>query len=142
MPSTLDWKSSEDTRDIVHLVVQALVEGRRVALPVENAYHAVYSGLNSSSVDHIQKLKQDKRASECCLLLRSSQELLDYVPELSVVASRIAARAWPGPLILDLPVSVEVCWVDCLRRFKTWSFAMVALHFESPRMTRSAKLYG
>ena len=107
MPSTLDWKSSEDTRDIVHLVVQALVEGRRVALPVENAYHAVYSGLNSSSVDHIQKLKQDKRASECCLLLRSSQELLDYVPELSVVASRIATRAWPGPLILDLPVSVE-----------------------------------
>lgn len=104
MPSTLDWKSSEDTRDIVHLVVQALVEGRKVALPFENAYHAVYSGLNSESVEHLAKLKNAGRAAQTCLLLRSSQELLDYVPDLSPVAARVAARAWPGPLIIDLAV--------------------------------------
>ncbi|MFO0941785.1 MAG: Sua5/YciO/YrdC/YwlC family protein [Pirellulales bacterium] len=104
MPSTLDWKSSEDTRDIVHLVVQALVEGRKVALPFENAYHSVYSGLNGDSVEHLAKLRSAGRAAQTCLLLRSSQELLDYVPELSAVAARVAARAWPGPLIIDLAV--------------------------------------
>ncbi len=104
MPSTLDWKSSEDTRDIVHLVVQALVEGRKVALPFENGYHAVYSGLNADSVEHLEKLKSAGRAAQTCLLLRSSQELLDYVPELSQVAARVASRAWPGPLVLDLAV--------------------------------------
>lgn len=102
MPSTLDWKNSEDTRDIVHLVVQALVEGRKVAVPLENAYHAVYSGLNPDVIAHVQKLQSAGRASQCYLLLRSSAELLDYVPELSPVAARLAFRGWPGPLVLRL----------------------------------------
>jgi protein-tyrosine-phosphatase/tRNA A37 threonylcarbamoyladenosine synthetase subunit TsaC/SUA5/YrdC len=75
-----------------------------VALPAETAYHAVSSGLNAKSVDHLKMLEQSSLTSECCLLIRSSQELLDYVPDLSTVAARVASRAWPGPLILDLAV--------------------------------------
>lgn len=104
MPSTLDWKSSEDTRDIVHLVVQALVEGRKVALPLENGYHAAYSGLNDGVVEHVEKLRASGRVKQITLLLRSGQELLDYIPNLSPVASRIASRAWPGPLVMNLAV--------------------------------------
>lgn len=107
MHSTLDWKSSEDTRDIVHIVVQALVEGRKVALPVETAYHAVASGLNELSVTHLKSLLEAEQIYRCCLLLRSWQELMDYVPDLSAVASRVASRAWPGPLLLELPVESD-----------------------------------
>jgi protein-tyrosine-phosphatase/tRNA A37 threonylcarbamoyladenosine synthetase subunit TsaC/SUA5/YrdC len=103
MQSTLDWKSSEDTRDIVHIVVQALVEGRQVALPADTAYHAVSSGLKGGAAQHFKTLLESDQVFGSCLLLRSSQELLDYVPDLSPVAARIAARAWPGPLLLDLP---------------------------------------
>jgi protein-tyrosine-phosphatase/tRNA A37 threonylcarbamoyladenosine synthetase subunit TsaC/SUA5/YrdC len=107
MHNTLDWKSSEDTRDIVHIVVQALVEGRRVALPAETAYHAVFSGLNPAGVEHIRTLEKSNKISDCCLLIRSSQELLDYIPDLSSVAARVARRAWPGPLVLNLPICSE-----------------------------------
>lgn len=107
MHNILDWKGSEDTRDIVHIVVQALVEGRKVALPVETAYHAVSSGLNAKSVEHLRMLESSSQIADCCLLIRSAQELLDYAPELSTVAARVAGRAWPGPLVLDLAVNPE-----------------------------------
>ncbi len=104
MYKILDWKSSDDTRDIVHIVVQALVEGRNVALPAETAYHAVTSGLNPKTAKKFEELAQSKHIGRCALFLRSAQELLDYVTHLSPVASRVAHRAWPGPLVLDLPI--------------------------------------
>jgi protein-tyrosine-phosphatase/tRNA A37 threonylcarbamoyladenosine synthetase subunit TsaC/SUA5/YrdC len=107
MHNLLDWKNSEDQRDIVHIVVQALVEGRRVALPADTGYHLVSSGLNASSADHFSHLIGEGRLGRCSLFLRSSEELLDYVPDLSNVASRIAARGWPGPLTLDLPIDPQ-----------------------------------
>ena len=35
-PRILEWKNSEDPRDIVHVTVQSLVEGKLVAVPAEN----------------------------------------------------------------------------------------------------------
>lgn len=107
MHNLLDWKNSDDTRDIVHIVVQTLVEGRRVALPADTAYHVVASGLASDSAEHLLQLADDGRLGRCVLFLRSAQELTDYVPDLSAVAARIALRGWPGPLILDLPVDCQ-----------------------------------
>jgi protein-tyrosine-phosphatase/tRNA A37 threonylcarbamoyladenosine synthetase subunit TsaC/SUA5/YrdC len=103
MASTLDWKRSEDPRDIVHIAVQALVEGRLVALPAETAYHVFASGLKPEAVSKLAELAAANKSRRPCIFLRSPQEALDYSPSLSLVASRMVNRGWPGPLVLELP---------------------------------------
>ena len=107
MAHTLDWKSSGDPRDLVHIAVQALVEGRLVALPAETAYHVFASGLRPAAVEQLVKLAERKQTRRPCIFLRSPQEALDYSPELSVVASRMVQRGWPGPLVLELPADAD-----------------------------------
>ncbi len=102
MAHTLDWKSSGDPRDLVHIVVQALVEGRLVALPAETAYHVFASGLRPDAVAQLAELAERQQTRRPCIFLRSQQEALDYSPNLSVVASRMVHRGWPGPLVLEL----------------------------------------
>jgi|694.fasta_scaffold00106_18 protein-tyrosine-phosphatase/tRNA A37 threonylcarbamoyladenosine synthetase subunit TsaC/SUA5/YrdC len=102
MLSTLDWKNSEDSRDIVHIVVQALVEGRLVVLPADTGYHLVASGLRDQYLPHWRQLTQNDQIGTSSLLLRSPQELLDYAVSLSPVASRMSSRGWPGPLVMEL----------------------------------------
>lgn len=114
MASTLDWKSSEDPRDIVHSIVQALVEGRVVALPAETAYHGVVSGLKPEAVAKLLSLKSIRRDCAPTLFLRSASEALDYVPTLSRVAARLVDRGWPGPLVLELPIEPERSLASCL----------------------------
>lgn len=107
MANTLDWKSSGDQRDLVHIVVQALVEGRLVGLPAETAYHVFASGLKPDAVSKLTKLVENHKTRRPCMFLRSPQEALDYSPDLSVVASRMVNRGWPGPLVLELPADSE-----------------------------------
>ena len=104
----LDWKSSEDTRDIVHILVQALVEGNLVALPVETAYHVFASALSPKAVSRLSDLVSSDRVMVPSLFLRSGEEALDYSPKMSRVAERAVRRAWPGPLVLELPSSEDV----------------------------------
>lgn len=107
MPNTFDWKSSDDPRDLVHIVVQALVEGKLVALPAETAYHVFASGLRPDAVLQLAKLSSQKKTRQPCVFLRSPQEALDYSPSLSTVAARMVHRGWPGPLVLELPAHSE-----------------------------------
>jgi protein-tyrosine-phosphatase/tRNA A37 threonylcarbamoyladenosine synthetase subunit TsaC/SUA5/YrdC len=107
MPNTLDWKSSGDPRDLVHIAVQALVEGRLVALPAETAYHVFASGLRPKAVAQLTSLAKSGKSRRPCVFLRSPQEALDYSPRLSVVAARLVSRGWPGPLVLELPADDE-----------------------------------
>ncbi len=51
MVRILDWKRSEDTRDIVHVVVQALAEEKLVLLPSETTYLLLASALSASAVE-------------------------------------------------------------------------------------------
>lgn len=104
MPRILEWKNSEDPRDIVHVTVQSLVEGKLVAVPAETAYHVLASGLNPTAVEHLTKLPGRAPDRSPCVFLRSSHEAIDYSPNMSMIASRIAHRGWPGPLVLQLPV--------------------------------------
>ena len=104
MPRILEWKNSEDPRDIVHVTVQSLVEGKLVAVPAETAYHVLASGLNPVAVEHLMKLPGRAPERAPCIFLRSAHEAIDYSPKMSKVASRIALRGWPGPLVLQLPI--------------------------------------
>lgn len=102
MVRMLDWKRSEDTRDIVHVVVQALVESRLVLVPSETTYLLIGSGLSSKAVQLMMDFPGRMKNRMPSLLLRSSEEVQDYSPEISRVAKRIATRGWPGPLALEL----------------------------------------
>jgi protein-tyrosine phosphatase len=102
-PQVLDVAAASDPRDAVHRVVQALVEGKVVALPTETVYIAAASGLSDRAVRRLLALRAGKLDVPATLAVRSMDEVLDYVPELPRVGQRLARRCWPGPMTLQLP---------------------------------------
>jgi protein-tyrosine phosphatase len=102
-PQVLDVTAASDPRDAVHRVVQALVEGKVVALPTETVYIAAASGLNERAVQRLLALREGKIEGPATLAVRSTEEVLDYVPELPRIGQRLARRCWPGPVTLQLP---------------------------------------
>jgi protein-tyrosine-phosphatase/tRNA A37 threonylcarbamoyladenosine synthetase subunit TsaC/SUA5/YrdC len=104
MPRILEWKNSEDPRDIVHVMVQSLVEGKLVAAPAETAYHVLASGLKPEAVEQLVAFPGRAPNRMPTIFLRSASEAFDYSPQMSLVARRFANRGWPGPLVLELPV--------------------------------------
>ena len=104
MVRILDWKRSDDTRDIVHVVVQALAEEKLVLLPSETTYLLLASALSANAVEALMKFPGRMTQRRPNLLLRSSTEVADYVPGITRVGQRMAARGWPGPLAIEFPV--------------------------------------
>jgi protein-tyrosine phosphatase len=102
-PSIIDLAGmGDDPRDAVHRAVQGVAEGKLVVLPTETVYCLVASGLNHAAVERIVQL----RGAECdmpLLAVKSGDDALDYFPEMSPLAVRLARRCWPGPLTLRLP---------------------------------------
>jgi tRNA threonylcarbamoyl adenosine modification protein (Sua5/YciO/YrdC/YwlC family) len=101
-PQVLDVTAASDPRDAVHRVVQALVEGKVVALPTETVYIAAASGLVERAVQRLLALRGGKLDGPATLAVRSMEEVLDYVPQLPRVGQRLARRCWPGPVTLQL----------------------------------------
>ncbi len=102
-PQVLDPAAAGDPRDAVHRVVQALVEGKVVALPTETVYIAAASGLSERGVQRLLAIRQGQLDGPATLAVRSTDEVLDYVPQLPAVGQRLARRCWPGPVTLQLP---------------------------------------
>ncbi|MCA9265394.1 MAG: Sua5/YciO/YrdC/YwlC family protein, partial [Planctomycetales bacterium] len=48
-PVIIDVQRAEDSRDVVHQAVQALVEGHLVAFPTETVYGLAASALNEDA---------------------------------------------------------------------------------------------
>jgi protein-tyrosine-phosphatase len=92
MVHSFDWETAEDQRDLVHLAVQALVEGRWVSLPSRDGYLLAASGLRGDAVT-------DLAASHGSLVIlpRSVQEASDYLPDAPLWLTPLLHRAWPGP---------------------------------------------
>ncbi len=104
MVRILDWKRSDDTRDIVHVVVQALAEEKLVLVPSETTYLLLASALSTHAVNALMEFSGRNTERRPSLLLRSSSEAADYVPGLTRVGHRMACRGWPGPLAIEFPV--------------------------------------
>lgn len=102
MAYSIDWKSVDDRRDLVHLAVQAAAEGQLVILPTETSYVLACSPLHPIAVEKLLRIHEQGLIGEPVLFLRSPSEIRDYAPHPSIVAQRIATRLWPGPLILQL----------------------------------------
>jgi protein-tyrosine phosphatase len=116
MTKVLDWKQAEDPRDVVHLSVQALAEGHLVAFPSRSGYLVAACSLRPAAVENLRSVHEESLtanpsshrsgkidgSSRPAIVVRSAEELRDYVPEISPVASRLARRFWPGSLVLRL----------------------------------------
>jgi protein-tyrosine phosphatase len=102
-PLVIDIRSADDSRDVVHRAVQALAEGKLVALPTETVYGLAASALNESAVTRVLQTKQRATGNALALAIRSADDVLDYVPDLSPLGRRLARRCWPGPVTLVAP---------------------------------------
>lgn len=98
----LDVASADDPRDAVHRAVQALVEGKLVALPTETVYIVAASGLSEKAIARLASLRAGRADGPATLAVRSTDEVLDYVPELPSIGQRLARRCWPGPVTLQI----------------------------------------
>ncbi|HOA50713.1 MAG: L-threonylcarbamoyladenylate synthase [Thermogutta sp.] len=118
-PLVIPLRQAEEPRDLVHRCVQALAEGRLVALPTETIYGVAASVLVPEAVERLAALKGRKAGHPFTLAIKSGEELWDYVPNLNRVGWRLAQRAWPGPMTLVLKAeggrSVVERFAPCVR---------------------------
>lgn len=103
MPQIVEIRRSDDPRDAIHRACHRLAEGDLVAFPTETVYLIV---ANPQSAQGIEKLVSLEPRGHRSLLLKSSFELWDYVPDLPLNADKLARRGWPGPLTIGLDQAV------------------------------------
>jgi tRNA threonylcarbamoyl adenosine modification protein (Sua5/YciO/YrdC/YwlC family) len=99
-PLVIDIRKSEDARDVVHRAVQALAEGGLVAFPTETVYGIGASACRPDAVERMARLKGRSNSAPFALAIKSAEEAIDYVPDMSPLARRLARRCWPGPVTL------------------------------------------
>ena len=99
-PHVIDLRAADDSRDVVHRAVQALAEGKVVAFPTETVYGLAVSGLCESAVERLATLCTNGDSHPLSLAVKSGDDALDYVPDLSPLGQRLARRCWPGPVTL------------------------------------------
>ncbi|MFV1964229.1 MAG: L-threonylcarbamoyladenylate synthase [Pirellulaceae bacterium] len=101
-PAVINLRTAEDPRDAVYQAVQALAEGKLVAMPTETVYGVAASALNEAAVAKLSQVKRRQEGRPFTLAVKSADDARDYMPQLSPVAQRLARRCWPGPLTLVL----------------------------------------
>jgi protein-tyrosine phosphatase len=104
-PLVIDLTCADDERDVVHHAVQALTEGKLVALPTETVYGLAASALHEGGVARLMDVKGRSAGHPLTLAIRGGDEAHDYCPNLSRVGQRLARRCWPGPLTLVVDAS-------------------------------------
>ena len=127
-PVVIDVRSAEDLRDVVHRAVQALAEGKLVALPTETVYGLAASALHPAAINRLLNVKGRSPGHALTLAVKSSDDAIDFVPNLSPLGRRLARRCWPGPvtlvaenhhpesLLMQLPPPVQqaICPQNCI----------------------------
>lgn len=99
---SINLQTADDPRDAIHRTVQALAEGKLVAVPTETVYGLACSALNEQAVARLARLKQRSSKHPLTLAIKSADDARDYVPSLSPLAERLTRRCWPGPVTLVL----------------------------------------
>ena len=85
---------------MVHRAVQALAEGKLVAIPTETVYGVAALALDAAAVERLIAAKGRDSRQPLALAVKGLDDALDYVPDLSPLAQRLARRCWPGPVTL------------------------------------------
>ena len=102
-PTVINLKESEDLRDVVHRVVQALAEGDLVGVPTESNYCLAAAGTNETAVERVCAFADSiEHEPELTIAIKSSDEASDWAPAMTPLALRFARQCWPGPLAMLL----------------------------------------
>jgi tRNA threonylcarbamoyl adenosine modification protein (Sua5/YciO/YrdC/YwlC family) len=101
-PIVIDVRKVDDQRDIVHRAAEALSAGKVVAFPTETVYGVAVSALNEEAVARLVELKGRQAGHPLALAVKSADDALDFVPDMSSLSRRLARRCWPGPVTLVL----------------------------------------
>lgn len=101
-PLVIDIRSADDVRDVVLRAVETLAQGKLVAFPTETVYGVAASALDEQAVAHLLAVKGRALGHALTLAIRSASEARDFVPNMSLLAQRLARRCWPGPITLVL----------------------------------------
>ncbi|MEE2825010.1 MAG: Sua5/YciO/YrdC/YwlC family protein, partial [Planctomycetota bacterium] len=89
MPARLvNLNTSDDLRDVVHLAVEALSAGKIVAIPTETVYGIAASALHEGAVQRLLQAKHRPPGKPLAFALKSLEDALDYVPDLSSLGRR------------------------------------------------------
>jgi protein-tyrosine phosphatase len=114
MTKILDWRRSDDPRDVVHLAVQALVEGHVIAAPTEHAYVYLASGLHERAVEQLHRFAAFRKNNPVSVIPRCPDEVLDMIPSIGSSSRRLVRKAWPGPLVLQASKAGDHSSLQCL----------------------------
>jgi tRNA threonylcarbamoyl adenosine modification protein (Sua5/YciO/YrdC/YwlC family) len=99
-PVVIDVRGADDWRDVIHRAVQALAEGRLVAVPTETVYGLAASALDERAVARLLEVKARRPGQPLTLAIKGADAARDYVPDMCPLARRLARRCWPGPVTL------------------------------------------
>ncbi|QDU80183.1 Low molecular weight protein-tyrosine-phosphatase YwlE [Polystyrenella longa] len=119
MQQVLNIRNSDDPRDIIHLAVQALVDGELVVFPSETGYLITGYSLQKIAAERLKAVLNahacdlETRGS-CFLTLKSGTELADYTGVLEGFGRKLSRRCWPGPVSLSLPTQIDTGTVPTL----------------------------
>lgn len=103
-PVVIDLKRTEDVRDAILQAVETLAAGKLIAVPTETVYGVAASALNESAIKRLYELKGRPEEKPFAFAIKSADDALDYVPDMSVLQRRLSRRCWPGPVtfVFDL----------------------------------------
>ncbi len=97
MSDIVDIRKADDPRDVIHRAVQLLAEGNVVVFPTETVYAAVAHAQQADAVSQLLQLS-NTLSGHAALAIKSADEALKYVPEMSQLGRKLSQRCWPGPI--------------------------------------------
>src|SRR5258708_4256064 len=93
MPMVIDWNPTVDPSDVVRQTREALGAGGAVVLPGDCGYLALYAPGTPVELPNP------------AVLAWGPDEVASRGLNVPLVARRLMFRAWPAPLVIELPVS-------------------------------------
>jgi protein-tyrosine-phosphatase/tRNA A37 threonylcarbamoyladenosine synthetase subunit TsaC/SUA5/YrdC len=110
MPKIVDILKADDPRDVIHEVVQTLVEGGLVGLPTETLYSVAACSTHALAAARLRELSRMRESSgsqpaPCVLAVRGPQEALDFLPNPGPLVQKFMRRFWPGPVTISIDAS-------------------------------------
>lgn len=114
IPELIDLSRADDPRDVVHRAVACLAGGGIVGLPTGSGYALAASALKPEAMAKIARDVRFSTLDDAWLCVRGPGELLDWATDAPIEARRVAARSWPGPVVLRLTDGVTSGLADRL----------------------------
>ncbi len=107
--STRVLRTSElSASEIAAAAVQALSEGKLVALPTDTVYGIAVNAACQPAVRRLFEIKQRTADNPLPVLIADSEQVNTAARQIPSLAHRLAERFWPGPLTIILHKSPAI----------------------------------